>query len=225
MERIRIVIIDDQYLFLKSLKSVIESLCDDIEVVGLAHDGVEGIELVIREKPDVALVDIRMPGMDGVEVTRILTNEEPDTRIVVLTTFEDDKYVRKCIEYGAFGYLLKDISPEHLITAIRAVPQGMMQMSPSAAMKLAKENFSAGPKIGVDSMEDIDKVRMYNSLSEKEQQILEHVYLGLRTGEIARKVYLAPQTVRNYISDMYNKLGLRDRNDLRHFYDEIRRLL
>ncbi len=220
-----VVIVDDQYLLLKSLKSVIESLATDICVVGLAKDGAEGVALVDQLRPDVVLMDIRMPGMDGVQATREIAREHPDSRVIVLTTFEDDEYVRHALDYGAYGYLLKDVSPEHLVAAIRAVREGVMQMSPSIAHKLVEmQKEMAAARLPEDEVE-IDTVRLYNSLSLKEREILKHIYLGLRTAEIAERVYLAPQTIRNYISDMYGRLDCQDREGLRRFYESVKPFL
>ena len=140
MKKIRLLLVDDQVLFVESLKSVLETKMDDIEVVGIARNGEQAIEAVEKHVPDIVLMDVRMPVMDGVEATRRVHDKYPDVRILVLTTFDEDKYVMDAIRHGALGYLLKDIPPSELIAAIRAVNEGASLVSPALLTKIFEDN-------------------------------------------------------------------------------------
>ena len=143
MASIRIAIADDQTLITQSLKIVIESMADDIAVIGMASDGRGIIDLAENEHPHVILMDVRMPNINGVEATRIIHHRCPDIQIIVLTTFDDDDYITQALESGAVGYLLKDISTEVLISAIRAVYHGSFIVSQSVAPKFFHRSSSA----------------------------------------------------------------------------------
>ncbi|HUJ76657.1 MAG TPA: response regulator transcription factor, partial [bacterium] len=148
MEKIRVVIADDQSLVTQSFKVLLESAAEDIAVVGLAKDGREAAALVEKERPDLVLMDVRMPVMDGVQATALIHRAAPAVKIIMLTTFDDDSYVHEAIRAGAAGYLLKDISTEELVSSIRAVRHGAVLVSSSVAQKLfGKEEKAAGPRV------------------------------------------------------------------------------
>jgi DNA-binding NarL/FixJ family response regulator len=204
-----VLIADDQYLFAKCLKIVLENSGSDITVCGLAKDGFEAIELSKREKPDVILMDIRMPGLDGLEALAGLLKIDSKAKILMLTTFPDDDYVQKAMENGAKGYLLKEIDPEVLLKAIQMVMAGMKVMSEVAPKPSISKSaqFIFGQKPNESSN--------LESLSEKEQQILHFLKAGYSNKEIADKVLVAEQTVKNYVSVIYEKIGIHNRRELR----------
>ena len=149
MDRIRVVLVDDQVLFVESLQTVLELRSDDIEVVGTAHNGEEGLEVIRAARPDIVLMDVRMPGMDGVEATRRLHQEHPEIKVVMLTTFDDDVYVREAMQYSAVGYILKNIPATNLINSIRAVRDGTIQLSPSVMHKIVSPETDSEPAVNV----------------------------------------------------------------------------
>ena len=135
-DKTHILIVDDQALFADSLKSVLGFRASDFHVVGVAEDGEAAIEMTRRERPDIVLMDIRMPGLDGVQATKIIHAEFPEIKIIVLTSFDDDEYVFEALNHGAMGYILKDIPVNELISSLRAVREGTILMSPAVAKKV-----------------------------------------------------------------------------------------
>jgi len=130
MAEIQVLLVDDQVLFVQSLRTVLNTVAADIHVCGIALNGKEAVDFVSRQRPDVILMDVRMPVMDGVEATRIIHKEHPDISIMMLTTFDDDSYVVEALNEGAVGYILKDVPPEELIIAVRAIYSGKIIISP-----------------------------------------------------------------------------------------------
>lgn len=205
MKKIRLLLVDDQVLFVESLKNVIETKTKDIEVVGIARNGQQAIDAVGELTPDIVLMDVRMPLMDGVEATRRIHNKFPEIRILVLTTFDEDRYVMNAIRHGALGYLLKDIPPSELIAAIRAVNEGASLVSPVLLTKIFGENSPP-------AMERIDGDKPWHErLSNREMEILELISEGYENRQIAEKLFIAEQTVRNYVSGIYAKIGVHSR--------------
>lgn len=210
MEKIKIVLVDDQALFLESLKMVLETRTEDIEVIGSASNGEEAIARVKELNPHIVLMDVRMPVMDGVEATRIIHREFPSVQIMMLTTFDNDEYVYEALHDGAIGYLLKDIPPEELISSIRAMRKGAVQLSPVVAAKLIEKAY--GPKKTPNvSDEDAHTIRLIESLSKREKEILKLIAKGHDNKEIAKTMFIAEQTVKNHVSTIYSKLEARDR--------------
>ncbi len=208
-EKIKIVIADDQELIRDSLKIVL-SANQDMEVIDTVADGREVIRSVRSKKPDVILMDVRMPGMDGVSCTQIIKENYPQIKIIILTTFDDDEYVYNALKYGASGYLLKGVSMAELSSAIRTVYSGKAMINPDIAVKvvrlfsqLAKGNYT----IQVDdrSIEDIGKT---------EWKVIQQVGYGRSNKEIASALNLSEGTVRNCLSSVLGKLDLRDRTQL-----------
>jgi DNA-binding NarL/FixJ family response regulator len=177
----------------------------------VAYDGAHAVEMALDLAPDVALVDVRMPVMDGVEAVRRIGARAPAVRTVMLTTFDDDEYVHTALKHGAVGYLLKDIPPNELIASIRAIHQGAVLMSPAIARKLA-DRASSGEK-GEAEVFDSEKAMLagLGGLTSREREILGLIGQGMGNKQIAERLYIAPQTVRNYISAIYGKLGVHDR--------------
>jgi DNA-binding NarL/FixJ family response regulator len=202
---IRVLLVDDQALFVESLRTVIEHSANDIEIVGIARDGAQAVAAMAASPADLVVMDVRMPGMDGVDATRRIMEANPAARVMMLTTFEDDEYVKEALELGAVGYILKDIPPDELIASIRAVAGGAFLIAPSVAKSLIrraylKPEFSPTPE-----------PEWLQQLSRREREILGHLVEGRSNKEIAAELCIAEQTVRNHISVIYDKIGVDDR--------------
>ena len=224
MEAIKVIIVDDEILIAQSLKTVLELQTNDIIVLGVAYGGAYAIELVNNKKPDVILMDIRMPNMDGIEATKVIHKSNPDIKIIMLTTFNDDDLVYNAIKSGASGYLLKDISTDMLIASIIAVKHDVILISPEVAANLVneikgKQNFG-GKNVNIDKMPE-----WYGWLTEKEKKIIQLVEKGYTNQEIADKFFLAEQTIKNYISVIYSKIGVSNRKELRQLLINFRSIL
>ena len=200
---IRVVLVDDDHLVRSGVRMILAS-AGDLEVVGEAADGGSGVATVLRERPDVALVDIRMPLVDGIEATARMTAAAPGTRVVVLTTFEHDEYVVDAIRAGASGFLLKRTPPEDLIAAVRVVAAGDAMLSPSVTRRLveAVARGPAGPGAPPPALA---------RLTEREQQVLVALATGGSNAELAARLYISEETVRTHVKRVLHKLGLRDR--------------
>lgn len=202
---IRVCVIDDQQLMRTGFEMILAAQ-DDIEVVGMASDGREGVELVARTRPDVALMDIRMPEIDGLEATsRISADPEVDTRVIVLTTFDLDDYVYGAIRAGASGFLLKDSPAEELLRAIRVVAQGEALLAPSVTRTLIEEFARRTPDEPVIASDAIE------SLTAREAEVWALIAQGLSNQEIAESLILGETTVKTHVSRVLMKLGVRDR--------------
>ncbi len=201
-EKIRVLICDDQWIICEGLEAII-SADPGLEVVGIAHDGAEAIEKVAQLHPDVVLMDLKMPIMNGVEATRRILQEHPDVHILVLTTYDADEWVFDAIRNGAAGYLLKGSPRQVLLSAIKGTVEGESYVDPKVAGKLLKHIARQGaPEEGSQVLEQ---------LSERERDILRLLARGLSNAEIASRLYLSRGTVRNYVSAILNKLDLQDR--------------
>jgi DNA-binding NarL/FixJ family response regulator len=196
-----VLIADDQILFAESLKYVLERASKSVHVVGIAEDGSQAIEMARRLKPDVVLMDVRMPGVDGVTATRTILREHGGSRVVMLTTFDDDEYVHEAIRCGASGYLLKNMRPRQLINDIQAVMGGATLFSEQVRDKLFEERPVA------------DKAAV-ESLTRRECEILKLLVAAMGNKRIAEKLCISEQVVRNYVSAIYAKLGVEDRMEL-----------
>jgi len=206
---IRILIVEDQELIRQSLEIILSSQ-PGLFVAGLAGDGREAVEMAEALSPDVILLDIRMPGMDGVSACRIIKEKHPGIKVIVLTTFDDDEYVFDAIKYGANGYLLKGTSVDELVGAIKTVYNNGTLINPAIASKLvgffsriAKGDFPI-------QRQEPD----LSQLNKRENDIVKQVCKGYSNKEIAQKLFLSEGTVRNSISTILAKLNLRDRTQL-----------
>ena len=206
---IKIIIADDQELIRQSLKIVL-SANKDMEVIDTAADGRAVIQSVRQQQPDVILMDIRMPEIDGVQCTKIIKENYPNVKIIVLTTFDDAEYVFNALKYGASGYLLKDVSMQKLAEAIRTAVNGQAIINPDIATKVVRL-FSKMAQCNFIIPTGKEKL---DNLSKIEKQITGQVGRGLSNKEIAKKLVLSEGTVRNYISGILSKLNLRDRTQL-----------
>jgi DNA-binding NarL/FixJ family response regulator len=201
---IRILLVDDQRLMREGLRILLE-LEPDLKIVGEATDGQSALEAYAELKPDVVLMDVRMPGMDGVEATWRLHERWPEARVIILTTFDDDEYVFEGLRAGARGYLLKDVSGHDLADAVRTVAAGGALIEPSVARKVVAEFARMAPPVRPAD------AGLAEPLSEREEEILRLVARGLSNREIADRLCLAPGTVKNYVTTILQKLGARDR--------------
>jgi DNA-binding NarL/FixJ family response regulator len=203
---IRVLIADDQSLVRAGFKALLDAR-DDIEVVGEAADGAGAADLARKLRPDVILMDIRMPGLDGLEATRQIAAdpELASVRIVVLTTFGHE-YLFDALRFGASGFLLKDTEPADLATAVRVVAQGDSLISPSMTRRLVAE-FASRAKERHPAAE-------LDAITQREREVMALVADGLTNDEIARKLYMSPATVRTHVSRAMTKLGVRDRAQL-----------
>lgn len=206
---IKLLIADDQELIRQSLQIVLNTK-EDMKVIDVAANGQEVIQSVRKNAPDVILMDIRMPKIDGVQCTKIIKENYPDIKIIILTTFDDDEFVYNALKFGASGYLLKGVSMDELASAIRTVYNGYAMINPDIATKVVKlfsQMAKADYSIAID-----DKFK--DDLTKTEWNIIEQVELGASNKEIAKTLNLSEGTVRNYLSSILNKLGLRDRTQL-----------
>lgn len=204
MDRIRILIVDDQRLMREGLRMLLE-MEEGFEVVGEAADGQAALDAYAQHAPDIVLMDIRMPGMDGVEATRRLLQRDPSARVIILTTFDDDQYVFEGLRAGALGYLLKDLSGEELARAIRTVAHGGALIEPSIARKVFAEFVRLAP-----AARDVNE-GLPEPLSEREIEVLKLIAAGLSNREIAQRLFLAEGTVKNYVTNVLGKIGAHDR--------------
>ena len=201
---IRVLLVDDQRLMREGLRILLE-LEPDLEVVGEVGDGQAALETYADTQPDVVLMDIRMPGMDGVEATWRIRAQWPEARIIILTTFDDDAYVFEGLRAGALGYLLKAVSGQELAEAIRAVAGGGALIEPSVARKVVAE-FARVASPARPAREALPE-----PLSERETEVLSLVASGFSNREIATRLSLAEGTVKNYVTNILQKVGVRDR--------------
>jgi DNA-binding NarL/FixJ family response regulator len=219
MERIKVLIADDQSLFLESLSTFLHNYAEDIDVVGLAKNGVEALEKAAELRPDIVLMDVHMPVMDGVEATGRLNESLPGVKILILSTYDEDEYVRKALSLGASGYLLKDISPTELIASIRALKSGAVQISPQIVAKLMKSLSAEEPS---PVREIAERYEWFESLTRREREIFTLIATGYDNAQIAEELHLAEHTVRNHVSAIYSKLEVQDRFQIIQLANKIR---
>jgi DNA-binding NarL/FixJ family response regulator len=200
---IRVAIADDQAMVRAGFRMIVGSQTD-MEVAGEAGDGQAAIELVRRERPDVILMDIRMPRVDGIAATRQITGAGTPTRVVILTTYELDEYVFDALAAGASAFLLKAAPPEDLIRAIRVVASGDALLAPSVTRRLIEE-FARRPE------PQARKAKQLDALTEREREVLREVAGGFTNSEIAARLHVAETTVKTHVAHMLDKLELRDR--------------
>jgi DNA-binding NarL/FixJ family response regulator len=203
MTRVRVVIVDDDDLMRAGLKSVLAS-DESIQVVGEIGDGREAVQTTREHSPDVVLMDIRMPGLDGIAATRDVLAASPDVKVVILTTFEDDDYIFGALNAGASGFLLKRTRPEELIAAIHTVAAGDSLLSPSVTRRVI-DRMAREPPVEVSSS------KVLELLTPREREVLEHVAQGRSNGEIAKALFIEESTVKSHVKRILMKLRLRDR--------------
>ena len=206
---VKVLIADDQELIRESLKIILDSK-PDIEVTDAVSDGLEVIRSIREKRPDIILLDIRMPRLDGVSCTKIIKEGYPDIKIIILTTFDDDEYVFNALKYGASGYLLKGISMDSLVEAINTVYQGQAMINPDIASKVLK--FFSKSAVNNETIHvPVENIKM---ITKNEWTIIKEVSKGKSNKEIAKDLSFSEGTVRNYLSNILDKLELRDRTQL-----------
>ena len=198
---IRVIVCDDQEIVCQGLSTILNN-DPEIEVVATAHDGFELLEAVAQHNPDLVLMDLKMPGMNGVQATQRIQQTFPKVRVLILTTYDDDEWLFDAIRSGAAGYLLKDAPSRDLIAAIKGTMAGNTFVDPSVAGKLltsiSVQKTTPSPKSSIQ-------------LTDREHEILQLMARGLANADIARELYLSEGTVRNYTSALFSKLGVNDR--------------
>ena len=197
----RVIICDDQAIVRDGLELLL-NLERDIEVVGLAQDGAEAVELVAQHQPDLILMDLKMPGMNGIEATRQIRAHYPEVKVLVLTTYDDDEWVFDAIRAGAAGYLLKDTPRAEVIKAVRGTVAGQSFVDPQVTGKLLRQ---------VASQQEHPATLITDKLTEREEDVVRLLAKGLTNADIAARLYLSEGTVRNHVSAILAKLGVSDR--------------
>lgn len=206
MEKIKIIIVDDEKLIREGLRLMLLTY-EDIEVVGTAANGYEALELCKNNIVDVVLMDIRMKLCDGVKGTRLIKEQFKKVKVLILTTFNDEEYIKEALSYGAFGYMLKDSSHEVIYNSIKSAHSGNMVIHPEAATKIIE---------GTSKIREAIDIGKYG-LQEKEIKIIEGIARGLSNKEISEELFLSEGTIKNNITNILSKLSLRDRTQIAIF--------
>lgn len=199
---IKVVLADDQAMVRAGFRMILESE-PDIAVVGEAENGEQAVDVAARLRPDLVLMDIQMPVMDGLEATRRITSGSAEARVIILTTFERDEYVFEALRFGASGFLLKNAPPEELVHAVRVVADGDALLSPSVTRRIIEE-FSARP-VRLSTPPDLGR------LTAREREVLRLLASGRSNAELADELYIGEGTIKTHVSSVLSKLGLRDR--------------
>ncbi|MFJ3928554.1 response regulator [Streptomyces sp. NPDC090022] len=205
---IRVVLADDQPLVRAALQMVIAD-APDLEVVGEANNGSEAVELAGSLEPDVVVMDIRMPGMDGIEATRLITGGPGTTQIIMLTTFDDDDYVYAALQAGASGFLVKDMALDEILAAVRVVAAGDALIAPSVTRRLIKDFVGRSPSANVPAPR-----RTLDGITAREREVLTLVSMGMSNAELAEHMVISIATAKTYVSRLLTKLHARDRVQL-----------
>ncbi len=209
--KIKVMIVDDQRLMREGLKTILD-MEQDIEVVQLAENGKDALEKIPSAHPDVVLMDIRMPVMNGVECTLAIKEKYPGIKVLILTTFDDDEFIIDALRNGAVGYILKDLSSEKLVNCIRDAYAGNSIMQPEIAAKVI--SLITGDKTGAEGSGTALKRSDIDGLTEREISVLKLVGKGFSNLEIAKRLYITEGTVKNYISSLYSKTDINERSKL-----------
>jgi len=202
-DAIRVLVADDQRAVRDGLVMLV-GLLDGVEVVGAAADGAEAVELVLRERPDVVLMDLRMPDVDGATATLRIRQQAPATQVLVLTTYADDQSLFPALEAGARGYLTKDAGADEIERAIRAVHAGRTHLDPAVQERLVAAALAAPPH-------PAEQPELPDGLTVREAEVLQLIATGLSNGEIASRLYLSNATVKTHVNRIFAKTGARDR--------------
>ena len=209
---IRLLLVDDQELVSQGMQAMLERE-PDLEVVGIANNGRAAIQQVEKLQPDVVLMDIRMPIMDGREATRIICQRFPDTKVLVVSTFDEDNYISHSIKAGAKGYLLKDMPAEELAQSIRLVHRGYSQMGPGLMEKMLDDME--------DSKSQIDRQLESLELTPREVEVVKLIGTGCTNREIAKELCIVEGTVKGHVTNILNRLGFRNRSQIAIYANSI----
>ncbi|GAB4386201.1 MAG: response regulator transcription factor [Elainellaceae cyanobacterium] len=212
---IRLLLVDDQILISHGLKAMLE-IEPELQVVGIAENGKTAVQQVASLRPDLVLMDVRMPVMDGREATRLISHQFPEVKVLVLSTFDDDQYIRDSIQAGAKGYLLKDMPSEELVQAIHLTHRGYTQLAPGLMQKLITNH--SGATFNRPNLEQLSQ------LTEREQEVLQLISNGATNREIAQKLYIAEGTVKTHITHLLSRLSLRNRAQLAIYANSVFRV-
>ena len=206
---IRLLLVDDEALIRYGLRAIAE-LSDKIEVVGEAENGAEAIALAQSRQPDVVLMDIAMPPKDGirngVEATGVICQQQPDVKVLILTTHSEDEYLVQAMQQGAAGYLMKNTPPQDFIHIIQTAHRGYLQFSSDLSSKLSRNLDASRVQQG--------KIREWEGATQREQEVIQLIAQGANNREIAKALYIAEKTVKNHVSNILSRVGLRDRTQL-----------
>lgn len=208
---VRVVLVDDQPLVRAGLRVLIEHSAG-LEIVGEAGTGTDAVRLAREVRPDVVVMDIRMPGMNGIEATRLITADPEAARVLVLTTFDDDEYVYGALRAGASGFLVKDMDMDDILAAIRVVAAGEALIAPSVTRRLIEE-FAARPEQPAVP-QHLPRHRPVEGITDREREVLTHVGRGLSNAEIAAALFITPATAKAHVGRLLTKLAARDRIQL-----------
>lgn len=209
MEKMRILVADDQTLMRDGLKTILD-MEEDMEVVGMAQNGQEAYDLTVALSPDLVLMDVKMPLMNGVESMKRIKRDFPETNVLILTTFDEDDYIIEALANGANGFLLKDMSSDKLIEAVRDGAKGQTMLSSLVASKLAAR-LSASSILTSKPVYSTDEMKLYSHFTEREKEIISYMILNYSNKEIAKKLRITEGTLKNYITVIYDKIGTNER--------------
>lgn len=209
MKKIKILIVDDQPIVCEGLNTILQ-FEEDFEVVGVCHNGQEALDFCEQNIPDLVLMDARMPVMNGIEATRKITRLLPDTKVLILTTFNEDILIVEGLQNGAKGFLLKDVQPEELCKIIRVVHDGGVCLHPDVTQKILTNLSGQVRKDPVDNLSGYD----ISQLTNREKEVLRLIGRGFSNSEISSALFIVEGTVKNHVSSLLAKLGARDRTQL-----------
>ena len=218
--KIKVLLVDDQPLFVHSLGRVIKNRAEDIEIVGIEENGKEAIETLSKVSVDIVIMDIKMPVMNGIEAAKIISDKYPEINIMMLTTFDEDQYIIEALKYGVKGYLLKNLLPEEVIIAIRALYAGINQISPQIIARLATNMDLSSNNKDSEKIGKLALPQWFLGLTILEKMILKDLVRGMSNKEISVKERLAEQTVKNYLSNIYHKMNINKRSQAVRLYLE-----
>ncbi len=220
MKKMNLLLVDDQRMFAESLKIYLTNYAEEVDIIGICSNGKEACDFVDNKEPDIILMDVHMPVMDGVEAVAKIKAKHPSVKIIMLSTYDEDESVRSALINGASGYLLKDISPTELIVSIRALNSGMIQISPSIAKNLIQSTY-VEKKPDSSGKEMDDTFPWFDTLTEREREIFALLATGKDNQQISEELGISPQTVRNRVSTIYSKLEVKDRFEIIQLANKI----
>lgn len=204
---IKVVIVDDQEIVREGLKMIL-SLHEEVEIIGEVSNGDELLKLMETKTPEVVLMDIRMPVMNGIEATKIMKNRYPNVKIIILTTFNEDEYIFEGLKNGADGYILKDSDSNEIMSAIKSATSGEVMLNPKVTVKVINALNS------MKSENKSEKNKLIESLTPREREVAKHVFQGENNKEIANKLFVTEGTIKNYVSKIFEKLEVNSRAEL-----------